>query len=366
MHLRLLSFVLLLSACPATSTTVPGTSGACTLCVPGAWDVERVALGSTPTLAIGADGVAHVAYRDSESGALMYARRTNTGSWETELVPNTGPTVVGYVADIAVDEVGGVHIAFQDEQPRIQAYAHKPLGGSWAVSHIDDQGNSGWNPSIAVGRNGVVSIAYVTYEAPSSEDLGLHFAVGSATDGWEITSGLDINGWDPSIWLDPSGSLDVAYSDLSQPSHLSHGQLTYTGEWSSWPVDGVGGGLSALAVGQDGTVHISSADSVDGLFYTRIGPDGGASTRQIASADDTGMDSAIQIDCAGGVHILYAGGFENDYFVYEQISAEGELRWDELEGVSTTPDSAMHPDGAIRLLFTDLDGALAYATPSCL
>jgi hypothetical protein len=46
------------------------------------------------------------------------------------------------------------------------------------------------------------------------------------------------------------------------------------------------------------------------------------------------------------VHILYAGGFENDYFVYEQISAEGE-RPGRVSDSHTSPASYREGFGVI-------------------
>lgn len=82
--------------------------------------VELTAPRPAAAIAVGPDGVVHVAYHDPVAQAPQYARRQN-GIWTITAVDDQDDT--GWYPGIAVDEFGFLHIVYQTADRRDLLYA---------------------------------------------------------------------------------------------------------------------------------------------------------------------------------------------------------------------------------------------------
>ena len=151
------------------------------------------------------DGV-HVAFRDRSTETLFYAYLAPGATiWTVSTV-----AAIGTHPSIAVGADGGVHIAYT--HIRELWYAHLPAGGTaWTNTPVDADGTFG--PSIGVDSANVVHIAY-----PQGRQL-YHAANRGGTwrTGLLASSGPD-EGGSRSLFVDADDRVHVVYFDIAARS----------------------------------------------------------------------------------------------------------------------------------------------------
>src|SRR5262249_21071246 len=112
-------------------------------------------------LAVDVNGRAHIGYRDL-SYALKYATNSS-GTWQTTVVDNN--TNVGRRTSLVLDGSGRVHLAYAyDDGNRniFRVMYATNSSGAWALSPVEDVGGNGGDPSLAIGGDGTVHLAYLS------------------------------------------------------------------------------------------------------------------------------------------------------------------------------------------------------------
>jgi hypothetical protein len=314
------------------------------------WEIADVADGADPrfnSIAVDADGAAHVAFRrgDRENGQLGYA--TNAiGQWvDTEV---DGGDDVAYGTSIALGADGSVHIAHFDRTGRALRYATNE-DGTWRTEEVDtdDSELRGPFPSLAVSPDGDVFIAYsggglrlatgtagdwtievLDPRAAVADSLGVAGValaltvegtprVSYATSEGELLGTMGAGDWltDPvagcsypdcvntALALDAGGGSHVVYDQYLQAS----AQITYRADNDDdglfntiWTVSGY---APSVATSYDGQVHIAALDTGRVVYAPNAG--GGFATEEIDDAPIAG-NTGIAIG-AGLVHVAFPG-----------------------------------------------------------
>lgn len=114
-------------------------------------------------------GAAHVSYRAAEERQLRYATNA-TGVWVYETIEMPGYSA--RTSAIGIDGDAYAHIVFsrddRQDQPEDLLFATR-AGGAWTQQTIDEEGRTGWGPSLLIGP----TLLQVTY---------FRFVVGGQTD----------------------------------------------------------------------------------------------------------------------------------------------------------------------------------------
>ncbi|WP_394828258.1 hypothetical protein [Pendulispora albinea] len=123
-------------------------------------------VGQHASFALDGSGGVHASYYDNTASALKYARRSQTGTWETAVV-DTSPNV-GQFTSLAVDPSGDPHIAYYDLSRRALKYARRK-GESWFTTTLDQNVHRDGGIALAADPTGGIHISYVGEKQPASE-----------------------------------------------------------------------------------------------------------------------------------------------------------------------------------------------------
>ena len=238
------------------------------------WETEVVSReGTKPELALDADGQPHIAYMtEALVGAVFYASRGD--SWTSEILAE------GYFyapMDILVDVDGLIHIAYHDHDFQDLAYAVGTGDGDWNVANISHPGHDGWDPSIAVEPDGTVHILAIDpSQFGSDAGVELFSLRGGVWSGQEIGSGPIPYEFGTGLVADDEGRLHAVYHDGSEAfSSSGGGDLYYAvfsdDRWSAGPIDSEGdvGKFASLALDSFGRPHIAYLERSD-FFEGRV------------------------------------------------------------------------------------------------
>lgn len=188
------------------------------------------------------------------SEELRYASLIG-GSWSTELAD--GSPRVGHYSSLALDSSDNPHISYFDFEHGDLKLALK--SGSWTTETIDSNGLTGIETSMAL-FNGMERIAY----GQGGTIDQLHFAE-RISGNWSLqTIDPSLNSTrEASLALDSLGNPSISYTETTQYSNIPTLKFAKwnptTSLWDISVVDtstGVGP-ASSLAIGADGTPHIS-------------------------------------------------------------------------------------------------------------
>ncbi len=179
------------------------------------WIIETVDggpddVGEYTSITLSNQGRPRIAYYDRTNGNLMYARRSEVGSWTLELVDDLPD--VGTWTDIAVGPDGDVHISYVNEVTRALRYARRS-GGAWATEAIPDNHTTGDGTSIAVDANGDPHIAYYHMSSDRLRHCWKHDGV------WDVehVDSTGDRGWRPALVLDADDVPHLSY--MEEPTH---------------------------------------------------------------------------------------------------------------------------------------------------
>ena len=259
-----------------------------------------------PSLVLDAEGRPHIAYTGA---TLAYFRRSDAG-WQGELVDRSESA--GYGSALAVDAAGGPHIAYQ----RVEA---KYVGGLSQLMYAQ-QGSGGWEAQAVYS----VTADALGAGVASTLDLVLDRAgnphIGFVTGDFNVRT-LRYAVWDGGKWaIDAvdtvAGTRQVALAlDAADQPHLAYGanELRYAHKQDGqWVVQTVATATqsfdiraASLALDDGGRPSISFYDT----YMLRLARWNGAAWEIGKVADTNGILSRadLALDAAGNPQIAYCG-----------------------------------------------------------
>jgi hypothetical protein len=204
-----------------------------------------------------------------------------------------------------VTGVGQLHLAYERSTPSTTVVRHATdsgLGPEWFDARVAEGGG----PGLAVGSDGRPRVVF--------SDEEIFYALGGSTDGvpWDVQPVAGLQGW-PELLLDSADRPHVIYTSWDDPWSIMHTSLG-SGGWSTPDLvvsDEIAGDV---AIDDEDGLHlvydvIDAAEPDLGLYYA-TNRSGTWATRQVdnstrAVADGPVAASAIALDAAGRVHILF-------------------------------------------------------------
>ncbi|MBI2897294.1 MAG: hypothetical protein HYY06_27295 [Deltaproteobacteria bacterium] len=317
---------------------------------PTAWKIEIVDSGPQiarqSSLAIDADGFAHVAYQDGRPEA-RYATNV-TGEWVASSLAQ-GTCRDG---DIAVDPSGSPHVVCTDV---LEGLRHATtVEGAWLVDTIDPEGEEG---SVATDLDGAVSLVYSVPCTNDPPEPGLRRAI---LPGPSLREQIDpdCSTHRASVQIDRSGALHVSYAvwidwNVYEIRHAT----SAGGQWSSTTVqtlDGpeyeLGPSKTSLAVDPSGAVHLVYARR--GTLYHAHGRGDGWTVEAVDVVRATAGGATLVSDATGALHLGYYERGTTDLRHATKLGGA----WTVETVESATSDG--FPDGTVGLAVDDVSGTL--------
>ena len=364
-------------------------------------DTERAVLGGWEwlSLALGSMDRPHAVFMTEQTGnTIEYAYRDSSG-WHYSTVA-TVDGMAGWLS-IAIGPGDRPHISFHYDDLYELKYAYRDASG-WHTGYVDDQGGLSQSTSIAVDASGRPHITYVynnalryavktaagwqfeTVDTAADYSSGTGLALGadgqlralyySAFDwtwmvatregaSWiaePVNGGADYQrSGEAALAVDGAGQPHVAYASGTQyaPAGLAYAYRDGAG-WHQEIVDPAFDGapyeLAALALGPDGTPHLSySAD--DNLVYAYR--DGAGWHKQTLDSGPSCQYTDLAVDDSGYPHVVY----RCSYLFYAYQDAAG-WHTETVDSYTEWPSLALDGTGAPHLAyFSNLNGLLRYA-----
>lgn len=134
----------------------------------GEWSAEEEVstVGSYPPVAVGDDGVPHVAYAE-ERGDIRHAYRAGADNWIRDTVEHT---VQGKAPTLFIDRNDVLHVAYVDVTNSNLKYARLD-GDTWSTETVDPSATIPDTPKLFVDESGTPHIVYV-----DTNDADLRYA----------------------------------------------------------------------------------------------------------------------------------------------------------------------------------------------
>jgi len=276
----------------------------------GIWDIKDVDSGDTSTsIAVDTIGNAHIAYRQSSTNNLKYARWTGL-EWSIETVDSLG--LRGKSISLKLDENNIPHISYtfdENSGTRFIKYATRD-GSSWDIRTVDFGGGF-INTSIVLDLDGNPHIAY----AVSTQLLRHAKWTGSL---WNIedvdgpgTVGVGSSKW-VSMAIDSNNNPRIAYRGESDQS-LRYARFTGS-FWDIQTVDSIGdtGHYASLKLDISDNPQIAYRNNTIGELKHAQLINSSWVTQTVDSSDFTGFFSSLDLDTVGNPSIAYFDGTNQD------------------------------------------------------
>jgi hypothetical protein len=162
----------------------------------------------TLSIALDSAGQPHISYYDIVGKDLRYASRSATGAWATEPVDTANDQ--GKSSALALDADDVPVIAYRDSTSTKLKLARK-AGGVWQITTLDGTSNTGWYPCLRYDQHGRLNVSYREVTGGATR-----YAYQSAA-GWVyalVDSTGDAGGY-TSLALDRQGQPWIAYFDFT-------------------------------------------------------------------------------------------------------------------------------------------------------
>lgn len=232
---------------------------------PVSWEtLERVGSGSRDlSMKADATGALHVAFTgcvetNCSKNALRYGRMTPAGVWTFETV-DTANNDTGWFPALTVDGGGTVRIFYANHKAiKMRVATRNPANGKWKLAD-GASGQGGWWNAAQTGPQGTWS-ASTQFPDRSWSTPGLGVGRWDATakrGNFEIIDQGGNVGWFPSVALDGEGLPLVTYTSGGYPSgDLRLRRKLASGAWAKDWIDAKAT-KSAVAVGANGDVWVA-------------------------------------------------------------------------------------------------------------
>jgi hypothetical protein len=262
-------------------------------------------VGATTSIGIDRDGFVHISYYDGTNKDLKYATNAS-GSWVAATID--GLFNVGAMSSLGIDANKNVHITYYDESFRRLKYANNS-SGQWSVLGIDDTDTDKppYN-SIQVEADGKV---HISYYAIDFWGLGNLKYASNVSGSWVISSIDSSNGEGShnSIAVNDKGEVFISYYGGRNLSLA----INSDGRWINNVIDrgtvlstnGVVGSNNSITIDEQGGIHISYLDDLNGDLKYATNQSGSWVTTTLDEAGDVGVGSSIAVDKNGKIHVSY-------------------------------------------------------------
>jgi len=197
----------------------------------GAWTIETIASGDFPSLALGPEGEVVVSLLSHLSSSTVQLATRDAGEWRFDTVP--GP-VQPLFTSLGLDADGAAHLVYGDlgRLGESELWYATNASGAWTTELVDDDGDTGLEPELAVDPWGAVHVAYIRYirgDLVVLDDRMLRYAT-NAGGAWQAETVDDTadTGYDPAIAIDPRGGIHIAYGEA--PRDPAHPELWIEGQ----------------------------------------------------------------------------------------------------------------------------------------
>ncbi|MCG8421389.1 MAG: hypothetical protein MJE77_26010 [Proteobacteria bacterium] len=168
-------------------------------------------------IAVDSQGVAYIAYSHAYDDVVKLARQ----SGDSFLVETVAPGTVSSRSAVAVGDDGVVHLAFYDVTSRKLMYA-EGASGAWTVHEVEPNSDEGLYHSIDLAPDNSVHIVY-----GSGSNSPLKHATRSVGGLFHTTEWDPQGGFYPWLAVDPSGALHALYPAGVYPYSLTYARYGY-------------------------------------------------------------------------------------------------------------------------------------------
>lgn len=327
------------------------------------WAIETVdEHAEDPALAIDGEGGLHVVYEHLGDGTheTRYATKTD-GAWDVESAGfQSGRRTLALAPD------GAAHVAYTS-MPGVHHATNE--SGVWQNDVVDAAGDAGASAVIGRDAGGVLHLTYYGTQEDDAAVPGLMQATRGMTDPmWRLAVvSTPARDFMSSLAIGDDGSVHVSFMARMDGGGVNH-LTNESGAWVREQLEEGHGDVSSIAHGPDGRIDVvyqtapqGGGVAADELWLaTRVG--GSWSTRTLRS-EASGPRPALAVDGAGARHVAY---FLDTWPAGEQQPTGGAVRY-ASDATTEWSDELVDPE---LLTFTtpaialDADGVphIAYAT----
>lgn len=323
-------------ASASTAPTPPDGSGESTSSLDIRFTTEA-GLGTSNSVAFLPNGAAIASSHRAAVGGVAL-RRTDALEATTAIAPGQGWAGLDG-SSIAVDADGAAHVAAYEPQGQDLVYASN-AGGAWTSVVLADAGDAGWRPVLRISPAGVRQIVFRVLDEAGVESLARLSDSGSGWIREEIVA-TDYPITSYAFAIDASGASHLAYTGMSNA--LVYGRQAAGGAWSfeTVPTSDVPQEV-ALAADAMGYVQMVYREATDGRLYG-ISNDAGSWARSEIAEGARGAAVTFE-EGASRLHLAY---FREDGadLVYARRDVGG--NWESFD-LDTAGDVGRHAAIAAR------------------
>jgi hypothetical protein len=235
-----------------------------------------------------------------------------------------------FAPSLVADADGGLHAVYSAAGSRELMYLRKPRGGAWSAPILI--GATGESPSLAIGKNSVLHVAYFSG--------GLYYGVRGGNGTWSFTSveaGADV-GASHAIAVDDDGLVHIVYQDTDDGTAAGNSLLRHAfGNLAAFTLETADTQLGYrcdLALSGK-TLHVVSYSDTNNVWYSTRGIAGWATSLKIADLADEQLSAvartSIVVDRAGTLHVAYTDTYNelgalSDWLQYTSRAMGGAWR----------------------------------------
>ena len=310
-----------------------------------------LSIGSAPTTAKGGDNFNNV--RVDPEGAA---------------VGEEDPTMVAHPT-----QADTLYVAWEDEGDDNIYFSSSTDGGqTWQAARllVDDTGSS-YHPTLAIGADGTLYLAWGDYRRPS----GIYFA--KSTDGgmtWsarqKVNDSTDSFGWEPTLAVGSDGTLYLAWrsSGIFFTYSTDGGQNWSASQKVNDDADSGSQFGPVIAAGPAGTVYLTWQDGRNGnsdIYFARSTNNGESFHANQKINDDTGSSDQyganLVADENGAVYIAWTDRRNGSFDIYLAHSSNAGEDWTPNQNAYSSnfaeiPSLIMGADKTIYIAWKNLGG----------
>jgi len=275
------------------------------------WTTDKVARGSTSSIALDADQNLHITYLTKDARVLYALRPVGASKWFTVLLVESTHANTNIYPRVVVDKRDTPHICVAfGSLVYVTLAKHE-----WVRQQIDPgSGIISYHCSIAVTPDGQPHVGWYHEFLPGGNQYS-HFRHADLENGVWVVRSVDggIAGKWSSMAVDAKGLPHATYTQLAQGGDLRYAQW----DGSSWNLTTVDSSENAkslrgfdnsLVLSPDGKPHISYFDGRT-LKYAHQGEHGKWIIEKVdvvaSGFDYYGGSTTVLLDSAGNPHIVY-------------------------------------------------------------